>query len=314
MRLSILLVSPNGPHTTESIDCLSHCIKHSWLGGVSSSSSLPSFFLGQFGVTLRLFAQRPILIVLPLVSVIPAVIIAWYIRQQDRKKEPLGTLAVTFVLGGLLANFAAVFNEAARTFTGAVPVLGTFFLVYFVVGPGEELAKWAAARLHAYDRPEFDVIVDGAMYGAVAGLGFASIENVIYILDGSLPAVQAGQTGGALLSAAALTTGARAFAGPGHVIWSGIAGYYLGMAKFNPGSYGPLAVKGLLIAAVLHGTYDFVAFVMSDYPSFFGVFSLTLFPGIVIFHIVTLTYLVRKIRRHQQTTKEGTISGLDQTI
>jgi RsiW-degrading membrane proteinase PrsW (M82 family) len=51
-------------------------------------------------------------------------------------------------------------------------------------------------------------------------------------------------------------TAVRSFAGPGHVIYSAFAGYYLGLAKFNPENRGPIVVKGLLIAVFIHASYN----------------------------------------------------------
>jgi hypothetical protein len=81
-------------------------------------------------------------------------------------------------------------------------------------------------------------------------LGFATIENAIYI---------AGQVYDPMITYV-LTAGGgiaplRALAGPGHIIYSAIAGYYLGLAKFNPEDAGPIVVKGLVVAYVLHAPY-----------------------------------------------------------
>ncbi|MWG35161.1 PrsW family intramembrane metalloprotease [Halomarina oriensis] len=136
------------------------------------------------------------------------------------------------------------------------------------------------------------------MWCRAAGLGFASIENMIYISEGAEAAIQSGD---GVLGAVVLSTFARSMAGPGHVIWSAIAGFYLGMAKFNPDNYGPLVVKGLLIAALLHGSYDFVAIaIVPILASVFGpVVNLLTYLSILVFHLVVLVYLVRLIRSHR---------------
>jgi RsiW-degrading membrane proteinase PrsW (M82 family) len=82
----------------------------------------------------------------------------------------------------------------------------------------------------------------------MAGLGFALLENALYIT------ANLGGPGG--IEQLVAVASQRALAGPGHVIYSGIAGYYLGLAKFNRENAGPLAVKGLLVAAVFHGVYN----------------------------------------------------------
>jgi RsiW-degrading membrane proteinase PrsW (M82 family) len=129
-------------------------------------------------------------------------------------------------------------------------------LYYFlVVGPVEESVKQLAVRVYAYRSRSFDAVIDGAVFGAVAGLGFATVENALYITR-ALETVGASTElfgGGGL----GITT-IRSLAGPGHVIYSGIAGYYLGLAKFNPEDAGPIVVKGIVIASVFHGGYNFL--------------------------------------------------------
>ena len=260
--------------------------------------------LGQFFVAFGLFATDPFLAVFSAVSVIPAFLLVWYIRRHDTDPEPVGTLGVTFVLGGLLASFAALVNTAAGTVFRQVPVVGSILLFFLVVGPGEELVKWLAVRLYAYERPEFDAVIDGAMYGAVAGLGFASIENVIYIGQNALTAIQ---NGGPVLAATIPTTVARSLAGPGHVLYSAFAGYYLGLAKFNDDYYGPLVVKGLFIAALLHATYNSLTTVL---PQILPMTAVTTFGFILLWDGALTVVLVRKLRQYR-TVVEGEAESVE---
>jgi len=126
---------------------------------------------------------------------------------------------------------------------------------YLVVGPVEESVKLLAVRLYAYSDTRFAALVDGAVYGAVAGLGFATIENASYI-SGAVGEVGGLSLGPDLIGIGGDITTTRALAGPGHAVYSSFAGYYLGLAKFNPGSRGPIIVKGLIIASLIHATYD----------------------------------------------------------
>ncbi|HMB51036.1 MAG TPA: PrsW family intramembrane metalloprotease [Natronoarchaeum rubrum] len=199
---------------------------------------------------------NPSLGVLTLLSSVPALALAWFLWRADPTvKEPLGPLAVTFLLSVLFASFAAVLNTILRIPFELVPVVGIVLYFFLVVGPIEESVKLLAVRLFAYRGDAFQTVVDGAVYGAVAGLGFATIENSLYITREFLAAASAGGVGQQLEVAAGTAT-QRAFVGPGHVIYSGFAGYYLGLAKFNPDDRGPIVVKGLLIAALIHATYN----------------------------------------------------------
>ncbi|MHB9288350.1 PrsW family intramembrane metalloprotease [Halobacteriales archaeon Cl-PHB] len=212
-------------------------------------------FVAQLGVGAVILSDEPLLGVLAGASVAPALVLVGYIWWDDpTRREPFSLLAVTFLLAILFATFAAIVNSLL---SGPFALFGTYGLVayfFLVVGPIEEFVKWLAIRVQAYNDPRFDAVINGAIYGAVAGLGFATVENFVYIANTYVTASGAGT--GAQLEGATLTAAGRAFVGPGHVIFSAFAGYYLGLAKFNPENRGPIVVKGLLIAAFIHGLYN----------------------------------------------------------
>ena len=52
-----------------------------------------------------------------------------------------------------------------------------------IVGPVEETSKFLAIRLAVYRSLHFEEPMDGLVYGAAASLGFASLENLIYVLS-----------------------------------------------------------------------------------------------------------------------------------
>ncbi|WP_440770747.1 PrsW family glutamic-type intramembrane protease [Natronorubrum sp. DTA28] len=214
-------------------------------------------------------------------SIVPALLIVGFIWFSDGTlREPIVPLLVTFVLGALLAGLAAMTN-GVFVFLNLLGIVGVFLLYYLIVAPVEELVKLAAVRVFAYRTANFSAVVDGAIYGAVAGLGFATIENFTYI--GNF----------ALLIGPDTITLIRSFSGPGHVIWSAIAGYYLGLAKYNPEHAGPIIVKGLLIAAFFHATHNFAAVFIA--PLGLGVwwtFQLS-------WHGIALAYLCMLIWRYR---------------
>ena len=254
-------------------------------------------FIAQLGGVLWLVSQNAGLGVVALLSAVPALAVVVFVWSQDVvEKEPLDTLAVTFVLAVLFASFAATVNTLLGGLFRSVPVIGMALFFFIVVAPVEETVKWLAVRLYAYRREEFDAVIDGAVYGAVAGLGFATIENVLYVAQGFLRAQS--QAGGTQALQAAVGTGfSRALAGPGHVIYSSWAGYYLGLAKYNPENRGPIVVKGLLVASLIHGSYNaFVTYVPSAYFST-GVFVLF----VLAFDGFFFYLLYRKLARYRDT-------------
>jgi RsiW-degrading membrane proteinase PrsW (M82 family) len=255
--------------------------------------------------------------VFTVLSVIPALVLAGYLRYADvTTSEPLSLLAATFILAVLFAGFAGVLNTLSDSVLtslgltagalGFVVQVGTFFIV---VGPVEETVKLLAVRLYAFHSSRFDAVVDGIVYGAVAGLGFATIENAIYIGGATREVADPLNlvvTGGAI-------TSVRALAGPGHVIYSAFAGYYLGLAKFNPQRAGPIVVKGLLIAALIHAVYNSLAGVVPSLAGeFLGIPWFAAFLSfVVVYDGLLLVVLFRKLARYRRAYDRAHDNGLD---
>lgn len=260
--------------------------------------------LGQVAIVGFAVVQNPTLAFMTVFSIVPALILAGYVWYTDPTlRQPPRTLVVTFLLGILLAGFAGIINSLVGPLFLFVPVIGMALFFFLVVGPIEEFVKWLAIRLYAYRAGTFDAVVDGAVYGAVAGLGFATIENSIYITRVYLMAAEAG---GATLPATIGVTSARSLAGPGHVIYSAFAGYYLGLAKFNPDNRGPIVVKGLLIAAVLHGAYNTL---VTYLPAILPVSVLVFFGFVIVYDGVILAVLFRKLARYRTAYREAEAMG-----
>jgi RsiW-degrading membrane proteinase PrsW (M82 family) len=298
---------------------------------------LAQFVLGGIGATL---ADQPASVGLVALSVIPAFGLVWYVyRAGVGGGEPLELMVGTFVLGVLFAGFAALINSFLQPALAIVPVVGTVLFFYLVVGPVEETVKWLAVRLLPYRADSFDSVIDGAVYGAVAGLGFATIENALYItrnldmgggevaalVGPETAALGAGTVGlgaglaqlggvGQVVGSGGQITALRALAGPGHVIYSAFAGYYLGLAKFNPDRAGPIVVKGLLIAAFIHGTYNSVVGIVAGVASFFlGIPPLVAFFGFVVVYDGVFGYfLYRKLKRYRAAYEEAHADEVDE--
>jgi len=216
---------------------------------------LAQFALGGLGAL-----ADPVVGAVVVLSALPALVLVGYIRYADvTPPEPLRLLVGTFALGLLFAGFAGLLNEllsqpaaSALIDFGVSPAVALAFVFILIVAPVEESVKLLAVRLYPFSKPGFNAVISGAVYGAAAGFGFATIENAIYITQF---ADTAGTVTDALAQSSSIAT-QRALAGPGHVIYSAFAGYYLGLAKFNGQYAGPIVFKGLLVASVLHGSYN----------------------------------------------------------
>src|SRR5215510_11095664 len=124
-------------------------------------------------------------IFVPLLSLLPCVLWLWYFSSRSLYKRPaVRVLGVTFMLGALATVPALVLNLAGQSlfhdFFGRTQ-LSHILVLFFVVGPVEELLKFLVVYFYAYRRKEFDEPLDGLIFSATAALGFAAIENVIYL-------------------------------------------------------------------------------------------------------------------------------------
>jgi RsiW-degrading membrane proteinase PrsW (M82 family) len=120
-----------------------------------------------------------------------------------------------------------------------------FLYVFFIVACVEEGFKYLCLRLYSYRLPVFDEPYDGIMYAVAVSLGFAAVENILYVAHYGL------NTG--LL---------RMFtAVPSHVVFAICMGYFVGKGKFiapKP-AFWQHAI-GLLLAISAHALYDYFLF------------------------------------------------------
>lgn len=172
-------------------------------------------------------------------ATVPALLWLLVFYREDRlEPEPKTLVLGVFVLAALLAQ--AVGQPLIRHLTLPNPswLLGLATSV-LVVGMVQEFLKYAAVRYTVYTTPQFDHRIDGVLYGASAGLGYATVLNMQYILE----------HGGVDLGVGAIRVAVTALA---QASFAGLSGYALGRAKFDRrgGLWLPAAVGG---AALLNG-------------------------------------------------------------
>ncbi len=181
-----------------------------------------------------------------LASIIPAFLWMIYFYRNDRyAPEPKKLVARTFLVGALVGA-AMVFSLKELPFY--VSVLS---MAVFVAPVTEEIAKFLCVRWTVYNRSEFDEPVDGMVYATAAALGFASVENIIYVLN-------SWASGGAEIGVLVLT-GRSVLSVPAHALFSSLWGLALGWHKKRKTRKSSLMVVfGLLASMVLHGLFNYL--------------------------------------------------------
>ncbi len=194
---------------------------------------------------MRLMISVPAVLRLLAVTVIPGIVWVIYFYRKDKyEREPGRLVAKTFLAGAAMIIPAGIVESLFRGWLRNPPSLGALLIAtIFGVGLVEEFFKYWATRRVAYDHVEFNEPVDGVIYAVSAGLGFAAFENVLYASSFGL---QVGLVRAFVTSVV-------------HASFSGIVGFGMGLAKFAPqGARGVLIGRGLMLAAILHGVYDFL--------------------------------------------------------
>lgn len=205
----------------------------------------------------------------------PLILLGIIYRLDQIEREPPGLLWSLFLRGVLAMVPILVLEMLADQFIDFFywrPMV-YLFLAYFVV-PGfiEEGIKYRVLRRRTWNEPNFNYRFDGVVYGVFVSLGFAAVENVMYVLTSGFS-----------------TAVVRAiFSIPGHAMFGVVMGTALGQAKWLAAhGQGQQAAAFLrrawLLPAILHGAYDFLL------VGFGWVFYLY-FAGLVV-------YVLRLLRR-----------------
>lgn len=232
-------------------------------------------------------------ILVPLLSLLPCVLWLWYFSSRSRYKRLSGyVLGMTFLAGTLVTVPALILNQAGKLALFGLlgdTLLMRLFLFILVVGPVEELLKLMAVYFYTYRRQEFDEPLDGVIYGATAALGFAAIENIVYLAQNDPLLV--------------LLRGP--LSNPGHALFSAIWGMSLSRAKAKPNLFSerfPIILQGWLYASLLHSLFDVLLVAASRLS--------IIFFALLIAMMVGLFFWVRsRIKFHSDTSphREGTL-------
>src|SRR5262245_51965973 len=213
------------------------------------------------------------IILVPLLSLTPCALWLWYFSSRSRYKRPAwGVLGVTFALGALATIPALALNLIGQSllikYFGSTQ-LSRGLVLFFVVGPIEELLKLLVVYFYAYRREEFDEPLDGLIFSATAALGFAAIENVIYLTRND-PTL-------------ALLRGP--LSNPGHALFSALWGLGLSKAKAAPNMFGwrfPPIARGFLMASLFHSLFDLLLQAAAEINA--GFFALLIAAMVALFY------------------------------
>jgi protease PrsW len=179
-----------------------------------------------------------------LLAVAPVIILLVYVYYRDKyEHEPLGLLFKGLVMGALTVLPVLAIGLLFRVW---MPPAGTFanaaYNAFVLAALPEEGFKLLAVMWLIWKNPNFNERFDGIVYAVFVSLGFAMVENVMYVM---------GQNGGTHVGLMRAIT-----AVPAHAIFGIVMGFRLGLARFVPSSRLLNLLLAFIYPVLLHGLYD----------------------------------------------------------
>jgi RsiW-degrading membrane proteinase PrsW (M82 family) len=226
-------------------------------------------------------------------AVAPSLLLAWYFTSRDARPEPKAVLWLTFWLGVAITVPVIAIEllwDLPLELVAAHPWAKAAGDAFFSAALTEELFKFLVVFFYCSRHPAFDEPMDGIVYGVIASLGFATLENILYVGSGGM--------GTAVMRAITAV--------PAHSFFGAIMGYFVGQYRFGRGERrSGMLVAALLVPVLLHGLYDFPLMLTGLYkeaehgvPG--GVAALVLVvPAIVVGMWIASVRLTRGLRRLQ---------------
>ena len=222
-------------------------------------------------------------------SLIPIIIICMLIYKNDKVEKESSRILTKVFCGGILSvlmtlvisstlerfiPFFVVENEVNLTLASAIP--------YYFIGVAliEEFSKWVFVYLFCWKDKEFNYLYDAIVYCVFAALGFAALENILYVLIGGI--------GTGIIRGI--------FAVPAHAFFAVFMGYYMGMSKVcyinGDKSKGKKYFNlSIIVPTILHGLYDYLLSIASMWKP--GVAFLIFLVFMIWLYIVA----IRKVRK-----------------
>lgn len=211
-----------------------------------------------------------------IISIAPAISIAFAVYMSDRyEREPISLLIKTFLLGALMVIPVLVVENALLFFNIFPGILSIAYVSFIVAGFTEEYFKRSVVLKYIYRNKNFNERLDGIVYSVFSALGFAVVENILYIVFKFNDNIYIGLYRG-ILSV------------PAHAVFGVTMGYYISLAKFcrdcnQEEDRKKYLKKSLYVPMILHGVFNFI-----------------LLSGIPVLNIIFIPYFIYLWKSNQK--------------
>jgi RsiW-degrading membrane proteinase PrsW (M82 family) len=203
-----------------------------------------------------------------ILGLLPSFVWLTFYLRKDKHPEPNSMVLRIFIWGMLLAplaivlellliwlfnpnfNFSSLLSQASQDSFFRIILAAT--LIPALV---EEYLKYSVVKFRVLKNSEFDEPIDAMLYCIIAGLGFASVENLLILFKIPFPSFPE-----------ALTTIGLRFLGATlvHALASGIVGYWLALGLLHFKQRKKLILTGLAIAIIFHSCYNYLVITLFD--------------------------------------------------
>lgn len=197
------------------------------------------------------------LIIMMLSGLLPAILLVLYVRYRDRQQpEPWGKI-VKGILFGILSIFVSMLISQIWNplpfimgigWLYEVPIVRGILTSFYNAAIPEETAKLFMLWLLLRNNKEFNQNIDGIVYAVCIAMGFAGLENLMYIFGEEEEPWQA------------IAIVRSLFAVPGHYIFGVLMGFFYSIVHFRPNKFGKYKNMIWLAPVVTHGIYDSICF------------------------------------------------------
>ena len=218
------------------------------------------------------------------VALAPGIAIMLYIYLKDKhEREPLSLLLLSFLYGGFstLITLAISVPLEILVILKKGDVVQEFYDAFFKVAFVEELSKFLFVRFVLYPNKNFNEPFDGIVYAVMVSMGFATLENVMYVYSYGV------ETGILRMFTAV----------PAHATFAVMMGYFLGIGKFKHEREWMYSLLALFSATFFHGAYDYFWFIANATGVWTGIWM-----GAIVSLIIGLILSRRAIRLHQEAS------------
>ncbi len=234
-------------------------------------------------------------LVLLAAAVIPCLALLWFFSGRDLYPEPPRRIWAAFWAGIAAMLLALCAALPLQAFLPGPEVLGPYRYglmdAFLLAAIPEECAKFLVLLRFCRKTPDCDEPMDCLVYAAAASLGFAALENILYVQDGGMTL--------ALLRAVSAV--------PSHALYGAIMGYFLGRALFTRPGFPGMYALALLVPIGFHGIYDAGPLILSaseaagvELPDEEGLPLALLALATLITQALVASVMLRRLREEQR--------------